>query len=246
MSRHDAGPAANEPPDAPGSPGGAEHRARGCRETAETLPARGATTSSTSVLNAVLEGSSAVVTFLAIFTAVIIGGLLIAFTSPTVLHAWSHLFSAPGTAFAQAWDVASSAYSAMFEGAIFNPHTVSAAFHGRLDRGDLQPAVGDRGQRHAAHPRRAGRRARLPGGHVQHRRHGPVHRRGHDRGLDRLRRPPSDDHPRRRRRDRRLRRGLDRRGVRREPEGAHRRPRGDRHHHAQLRDGVPAPVSCSA
>ena len=84
----------------------------------------------TSLLNAVLEGSSAVVTFLAIVTAIIIGGLLIAFTSPTVLHAWSHLFSAPGAAFSQAWDVAASAYSAMFEGAIINPHTVSAAFHG--------------------------------------------------------------------------------------------------------------------
>jgi simple sugar transport system permease protein len=82
------------------------------------------------LLNAVLEGSSAVVTFLAIVLAVVIGGLLIAFTSPPVLHAWSHLFSAPGAAFSQAWDVAASAYSAMFEGAVLNPHTISAAFHG--------------------------------------------------------------------------------------------------------------------
>ena len=83
-----------------------------------------------SLLNAVLEGNSAVVTFLAIVTAIVIGGLLIAFSSPTVLHAWSHLFSAPGAAFSQAWDVAASAFSAMFEGAIFNPHTIAAAFHG--------------------------------------------------------------------------------------------------------------------
>ena len=47
-----------------------------------------------------------------------------------MLHAWSHVFSAPGAAFSQAWDVAASAYSAMFEGAIINPHTISAAFHG--------------------------------------------------------------------------------------------------------------------
>jgi len=78
----------------------------------------------------VLEGNSAVVTFLAIVAAIVIGGLLIAFTSPTVLHAWSHLFSAPGAAFSQAWDVAASAYSAMFEGAILNPHAITAAFHG--------------------------------------------------------------------------------------------------------------------
>ena len=68
-----------------------------------------------------LEGNSAVVTFLAIFSAIVIGGLLIAFTSPSVLHAWSKLFSHPGNAFASAWDVASSAYWAMFKGAIVDP-----------------------------------------------------------------------------------------------------------------------------
>ena len=36
----------------------------------------------------------------------------------------------PGNAIAQAWDSAAAAYLAMFEGAIFNPHTVTAAFHG--------------------------------------------------------------------------------------------------------------------
>lgn len=35
----------------------------------------------------------------------------------------------PGNAFAQAWDAASGAYVAIFEGAILNPHTVSALFH---------------------------------------------------------------------------------------------------------------------
>jgi ABC-type uncharacterized transport system permease subunit len=63
-------------------------------------------------------------------TAIVIGGLLIAFTSPAVLHAWSTFFAAPGSAIAQAWDAASGAYAAMFEGSIFNPHTVAAAFHG--------------------------------------------------------------------------------------------------------------------
>jgi simple sugar transport system permease protein len=82
------------------------------------------------LLLAALQGSSAVVTFLAIVLAIIIGGLLIAFTSPPVLHAWSHVFTDPGNAFAKAWDIAASAYSAMFEGAIINPHTVAAAFHG--------------------------------------------------------------------------------------------------------------------
>ena len=59
-----------------------------------------------------------------------LGGLLIAFSDTTVLAAWGIFFSNPGNAVAQAWDAATAAYAAMFEGAIFNPHTISAAFHG--------------------------------------------------------------------------------------------------------------------
>jgi ABC-type uncharacterized transport system permease subunit len=76
------------------------------------------------VLDAILEGNSAVVTTLAIVVAIVIGGLLIAFTDPEVLHAWSQFFSAPGNAIAKAWDSAAAAYSAMFEGAILNPHAI--------------------------------------------------------------------------------------------------------------------------
>jgi general nucleoside transport system permease protein len=78
------------------------------------------------VLDAIFEGNSVVVTILAIFTAIVIGGLLIAFTNKAVLSAWGSFFSNPGNAIAQAWDAASGAYVAMFEGSIFNPHTVSA------------------------------------------------------------------------------------------------------------------------
>src|ERR1700730_2488155 len=76
----------------------------------------------------ILEGNSVTVMFLAIFTAIVIGGLLNAFTNTKVLHAWGNLFSAPGTAIAQAWDTAIGAYVALFEGSIFNPHTVAALF----------------------------------------------------------------------------------------------------------------------
>ncbi len=80
------------------------------------------------LLDAVLEGNSVVVTILAIFTAIVLGGLLIAFTNTAVLHAWGNFFSHPGNAIAQAWDAAAGAYVAIFEGAIFNPHTISALF----------------------------------------------------------------------------------------------------------------------
>ena len=77
------------------------------------------------ILDAIIEVNSVVVTILAIVTAIVLGGLLIAFTNTTVLHAWGNLFSAPGNAIAQAWDAASGAYVAIFEGAIFNPHTLA-------------------------------------------------------------------------------------------------------------------------
>jgi len=76
-----------------------------------------------------LRGGNAVtITILALFTALVVGGLLNAFTNTNVLHAWGDFFSAPGNAIAQAWDTAVGAYVEMFEGSIFNPHTVAALF----------------------------------------------------------------------------------------------------------------------
>jgi general nucleoside transport system permease protein len=80
------------------------------------------------IWESVLEGNSVTVTVLAILTALVVGGLLNAFTNTTVLHAWGNLFSAPGHAFAEAWDTAAGAYVELFEGSIFNPHTVAALF----------------------------------------------------------------------------------------------------------------------
>jgi general nucleoside transport system permease protein len=80
------------------------------------------------IRDSILEGNSFTVTILAIFTALVLGGLLNAFSNRGVLHAWNNLFSAPGNAFAQAWDTATGAYVEMFEGSIFNPHTVAALF----------------------------------------------------------------------------------------------------------------------
>jgi simple sugar transport system permease protein len=82
----------------------------------------------TVVRDAIAEGNSVTVTILAIITAMIIGGLLNAFTNTKVLSAWGNLFSDPGHAFATAWDTAIGAYVALFEGSIFNPHTVAALF----------------------------------------------------------------------------------------------------------------------
>jgi ABC-type uncharacterized transport system permease subunit len=86
--------------------------------------------SGSAIISAIMQGSPAVVTILAIFSALVLGALVIAFSDTTVLHAWNSFFAAPGTAISATWDAVAAAYSALFEGAIFNPSTISAAFHG--------------------------------------------------------------------------------------------------------------------
>jgi general nucleoside transport system permease protein len=117
-----APPGPPEPPGSPGAPGPAtatkqkEKNGENRRSFGQILR------------ESILEGNSVTVIFLAIFTAIVIGGLLNAFTNTTVLHAWGNFFSAPGAAISQAWDTATGAYVALFEGSIFNPHTVAALF----------------------------------------------------------------------------------------------------------------------
>jgi general nucleoside transport system permease protein len=81
------------------------------------------------ILKGAIQENTVTITVLALFSATVIGGLLTAFTNTTVLHAWGDFFSAPGNAIAQAWDVAAGTYVALFEGSVFNPHTVSALFN---------------------------------------------------------------------------------------------------------------------
>ena len=69
-----------------------------------------------------LEGNTVTVTVLALVSATVLGGLLAAFTNPAVLHAPA------GDVIPKAWDVASSTYVALFEGSVFDPHTVAALF----------------------------------------------------------------------------------------------------------------------
>jgi general nucleoside transport system permease protein len=71
----------------------------------------------------ILEGNAVTITVLALVAATVLGGLLVAFTNTTVLHAPS-----AGAMIARAWDVAAATYVALFEGSVFNPHTVAALF----------------------------------------------------------------------------------------------------------------------
>ena len=81
-----------------------------------------------------LEGNTFTVTLLALVTATVLGGILCAFTNSTVLHA-----PTAGATIARAWDVASGTYVALFEGSVFNPHTVAAL----IQQASLSTAVHD-------------------------------------------------------------------------------------------------------
>src|SRR5262245_54700531 len=82
------------------------------------------------IIHAVTEGHSAVITILAVFVALVIGAILIVASDPVVLRAWASFGYAPLTALSATWSSVSAAYVALFEGSIFNPGTISAAFHG--------------------------------------------------------------------------------------------------------------------
>ncbi len=82
------------------------------------------------IIGAITEGSPAVITILAIFAALVVGGVLIVVTDPNVLRAWDSFGYAPGAALAATWQSVASAYSALFEGSVFSPATIGAAFHG--------------------------------------------------------------------------------------------------------------------
>jgi simple sugar transport system permease protein len=82
------------------------------------------------LIQAITEGSSAVITILAIILALVVGAVLIVFSDPVVTRAWGSLFTHPGYALGQTWHEVSFAYAQMFEGAILNPSTISAAVHG--------------------------------------------------------------------------------------------------------------------
>jgi ABC-type uncharacterized transport system permease subunit len=66
------------------------------------------------------RGDGWLVTLLAVVAALVLGGLLMIFTDSTVQADLGYFFAAPGDFFVDAWHVVSTAYEAMFSGAIFN------------------------------------------------------------------------------------------------------------------------------
>ncbi|MUN62513.1 ABC transporter permease [Kocuria sediminis] len=70
---------------------------------------------------------SALQSVLAIVAALVLGGLLIAVTDERVADAAGYFFARPGDTLAAMWAAASSAYEAMFYGAVYNPNGATFA-----------------------------------------------------------------------------------------------------------------------
>ena len=62
---------------------------------------------------------------LAVFSALLIGGLIIMFTDEDVLWAWARFFNDPARALSRSWNTVADAYSALFTGALGSPGAIS-------------------------------------------------------------------------------------------------------------------------
>jgi ABC-type uncharacterized transport system permease subunit len=72
---------------------------------------------------------------LAVFSALVIGALVIIFTDETALNEWKSFFRNPGDAFSVSWRIVSEAYYALFSGALGSPSKLARAFgSGDLDQ----------------------------------------------------------------------------------------------------------------
>jgi simple sugar transport system permease protein len=72
---------------------------------------------------------------LAVFTGLVVGGLIIAFANDAAIAAWRNFFQAPGAAVKASWDSVITAYSALFGGALGNPKDIIAGFQSYFTTG---------------------------------------------------------------------------------------------------------------
>lgn len=63
---------------------------------------------------------NAIISVLAVFVAIVVGSIMIAFTDTDVQESAGYFFSRPGDTFAAIWQSVSGAYVALFKGAIYN------------------------------------------------------------------------------------------------------------------------------
>ena len=80
--------------------------------------------------------SALVVPVLSVFTAFIIGGLIIALSDPEVMAAWANLLIDPLNALRITWQTVSEAYVALFQGAFGQPRVILQGFQDWRETGN--------------------------------------------------------------------------------------------------------------
>jgi simple sugar transport system permease protein len=78
---------------------------------------------------------------LAVFSALILGGLAVVLTDQTVWATLPNFFQSPGAALSAIWDSAAAAYSALFQGSIGNLGDVSRGLESWWVEGDTKPIL---------------------------------------------------------------------------------------------------------
>ena len=78
---------------------------------------------------------------LAVFSALILGGLAVVLTDQTVWATLPNFFQSPGAALSAIWDSAAAAYSALFQGSIGNLGDVSRGLESWWVDGDTKPIL---------------------------------------------------------------------------------------------------------
>jgi simple sugar transport system permease protein len=84
---------------------------------------------------------AALLPLLAVFTALVIGAVIIAASSPDVLAAWGDLFTDPLGAFATTFGTIFEAYGALFEGAFGSPARVVRGMGTWIQTGQIRPLL---------------------------------------------------------------------------------------------------------
>ena len=78
---------------------------------------------------------------LSVFTAFVIGAVLIVVSSPEVLGAWGNFFQNPGEALSKSWALVRDAYVALFEGSFGSPSRIVDAFRAWGATGEVRPLL---------------------------------------------------------------------------------------------------------
>jgi simple sugar transport system permease protein len=80
------------------------------------------------IIDAIVTGNSAVVTFLAIVLALVVGAILMILSNQDVLDKYKYFFDDPSDALSASWNLVKDAYVALFKGSIVNPDTFDSNY----------------------------------------------------------------------------------------------------------------------